>query len=125
MGLSETQQPLLGKTRRGDRLLLACCNETTTKLHGAAACYAVTVIREDVLPGGTAWATTMFAQLHPDKRTLYVFDQEKDAWFQFNGESWDQIDSPPHPSGVWAGIGSRDLKQNGRDAIRKLMGCLN
>ncbi|KAH8664508.1 hypothetical protein BX600DRAFT_437053 [Xylariales sp. PMI_506] len=86
------------------------------------ACYAVTIIKEDTVPGGTAWATTMFAQLHPDNRDLYVFDQEQDAWFQFNGKTWDRIDSPPRPTGIWAGIGSRDLRQNGRDAIRKLMG---
>jgi hypothetical protein len=67
----------------------------------------------------------MYAQLHPDKRNLYVFDQEKDAWFEFNGETWDRVDSPPRPTGIWAGIGSRDLRPNGRAAIRKLMGCPN
>lgn len=87
------------------------------------ACYAVTVINENEIPGGTAWATTMFAQLHPGSRDLYVFDQEVDSWFGFNGETWDRIDSPPRPRGIWAGIGSRDLKKNGRDAIRKLVGC--
>lgn len=89
------------------------------------ACYAVTAIRENVVPGGTAWATTMFAQLHPGSHSLYVFDQEKDAWFRFDGGTWGRIDSPPRPTGIWAGIGSRDLKPNGRDAIRKLMGCLD
>jgi hypothetical protein len=29
---------------------------------------------------------------------------------------------PPRPEGVWAGIGSRDLAENGRRAIRELMG---
>lgn len=87
------------------------------------SCYAVTVINENTVPGGTAWATTMFAQLHPDNRSLYLFDQDRDAWFQFNGETWDQIDSPPRPTGIWAGVGARELKQNGRNAIRKLMGC--
>lgn len=87
------------------------------------ACYAVTVIKDGTVPGGTAWATTMFAQLHPGNHDLYLFDQDKDEWFQFNGQTWDRIDSPPRPTGIWAGIGSRELKQNGRDAIRKLMGC--
>jgi hypothetical protein len=87
------------------------------------ACYAVTVIKDNAVPGGTAWTTTMFSQLHPDNRDLYVFDQEKDAWFEFNGETWDRINSPPRPTGIWTGIGSRDLRQNGREAIRKLMGC--
>jgi hypothetical protein len=85
-------------------------------------CYAVTVIDETKKPGGTAWATVMFAQLHPENRELYVFCQRKDAWFQFNGDGWDGIESPPRPSGIWAGIESRILEENGRRAIRKLMG---
>ena len=88
----------------------------------ADSCYAVTTIENNVVQGGTAWATTMFAQLHPGNHNLYVFDQNQDSWYQYNGETWDKIDSPPQPKGVWAGIGSRDLKQNGKDAIRKLMG---
>lgn len=85
------------------------------------ACYAVTTIRDGTIPGGTAWAITMFIQLHSDNHDLYVFDQEKNAWFEFNGKTWDKITLPPCPSGVWAGIGSRDLKPNGREAIRTLL----
>jgi hypothetical protein len=86
------------------------------------ACYAVTFMENNaVSPGGTAWATTMFTQLHPESRRLYVFDQTRGAWFQYNGDTFDQIDSPPRPSGIWAGVGSRNLLPNGREAIRRLM----
>jgi hypothetical protein len=87
------------------------------------ACYAVAEIKDNEVPAGTGWTVKMFAQLHPGNHNLYVFDQMKNAWFRFNGNTWDNIDSPPRPSGIWAGIGSRDLQDNGRDAIRKLMGC--
>ncbi|KAG8672487.1 hypothetical protein FPOAC2_05880 [Fusarium poae] len=91
------------------------------------ACYAVTFVPEAGghahPPGGTAWATTMFSQLHPDNHSLYVFDQIKNVWLQWQGESWVVIESPPRPAGIWAGIGARALQQNGKDAIRKLMGC--
>jgi hypothetical protein len=87
------------------------------------SCYAVTVIREGQKVGGTAWATVMFAQLHPESRRLWLFDQEKDGWFNWDGEGWVSIEGkPPRPEGVWAGIGSRDLAENGRRAIRELMG---
>ncbi|KAM0347321.1 hypothetical protein ACHAPU_004840 [Fusarium lateritium] len=87
------------------------------------ACYAVTFMQNgDQAPGGTIWATTMFRQLHPENRQLYVFDQSREVWLQWNGESWDLIDMPPPPTGVWAGIGARHLTQSGHDAIRKLMG---
>lgn len=89
----------------------------------SGSCYAVATIKENLVPGGTGWAITMFIQLHPDNTNLYLFDQEKDTWFQFNSKTWDRIDSPPRPAGIWAGIGSRQLEQNGRDAIRELMGC--
>jgi hypothetical protein len=98
----------------------------------STSCYAVTVIQDandaDAKRkiGGTAWATTMFAQLHPGNRDMYLFDQEKDGWFQWDPdtEGWVSMgrECPPRPRGVWAGIGSRDLMANGRAAIRRLMG---
>ncbi|KAF5679382.1 hypothetical protein FHETE_799 [Fusarium heterosporum] len=90
------------------------------------ACYAVSFLQNGTqAPGGTVWATTMFSQLHPENRQLYLFDQIGEVWLQWNGESWDSIDMPPRPTGVWAGIGARDLLQSGHDAIRRLMGCTN
>jgi len=87
------------------------------------SCYAVTFMQaNEVSPGGTAWTVAMFKQLHPENHNLYVFDQGREGWFQFDGETWVGIDSPPRPRGVWAGIGSRELEQCGRDAIRKLIG---
>lgn len=85
------------------------------------SCYAVATIKDNIVQGGTAWATTMFYQLHPGNHNLFVFDQDQDSWFQYTGETWVAIATPPKPSGIWAGIGSRDLKQNGKDAIKKLM----
>lgn len=85
------------------------------------ACYAVTVIGDDGPAGGTGWAITMFIQSHPESHEVYVFDQEKDVWFQYAGGTWKQITCPPRPTGIWAGIGSRELKENGKKAIRGLM----
>ncbi|KAL4884961.1 hypothetical protein BJY04DRAFT_156221 [Aspergillus karnatakaensis] len=84
------------------------------------SCYAVTVIGDN--PGGTAWATTMFAQLHPGNENLYLFDMERNGWFQWRENEWVGIESPPRPRGVWTGIGSRDLKENGKNAIMALLG---
>lgn len=83
------------------------------------ACYAVTFL-DGV--GGTSWATMMFRQLHPESRELYLFCQERGRWFQWDGKKWIGIECPPQPSGLWAGIGARNLMDNGRDAIRRLMG---
>lgn len=86
------------------------------------SCYAVTyMIDGDLSPGGTSWAIAMFRELHPGNHEIYVFDQVRESWFQFGAQVWDSIDSPPRPSGIWAGIGARELQPCGRDAIRKLM----
>ncbi|KAM0202090.1 hypothetical protein ACHAPQ_010494 [Fusarium lateritium] len=114
LGLSPPQRPTVS------RLL----HRNYYQVAWSQACYAVTFMEQGrQAPGGTVWATTMFRQLHPGNHELYIFDQNRDVWLQWNGESWDLIDMPPRPTGVWAGIGARYLTQNGYDAIRKLMGC--
>ncbi|PTD07062.1 hypothetical protein FCULG_00005839 [Fusarium culmorum] len=76
------------------------------------ACYAVTFFSE----------TGVTLNLPEERQDLYVFDQIRGVWLQWQGE-WVVIETSPRPSGVWAGIGARALQQNGKDAIRKLMGC--
>jgi hypothetical protein len=87
--------------------------------------YAIVTLLHGIVQGGTAWATQMFIdRFNGEKCECYVYDQETEAWFQWSGPNgWVMLpDGPPKPHGVWAGIGSRDLKQCGKDAIRSLMG---
>lgn len=89
--------------------------------------YAVATFRHDgVVDGGTGWAVQMFldrmagiAQFEPLK--LYVYDQANEQWFQYKA-GWVAIESPPKPQGIWAGIGTRDLNDAGKWAIRNLFG---
>lgn len=90
--------------------------------------YAVSSIDpvKKVVEGGTGWAVQMFldrmakrAELEP--LPLYVFDQKQELWFQWVG-GWKTIDAPPKPQGIWAGIGTRDLNDAGKWAIRNLFG---
>ncbi|KAL4938955.1 hypothetical protein BDV06DRAFT_225486 [Aspergillus oleicola] len=130
---------VLGKTPPKKPTISRLLRRNYFQVAWATCCYAVTVFRdaeEGEKVGGTAWAMVMFSLLHPGSRELYVFDMERDEWLQWHpngnpdgdGEGmgeWVPIKSPPRPSGVWAGIGSRGSKGNGRDAIRRLMGCLD
>jgi hypothetical protein len=85
--------------------------------------YAVAEIVDGHVTGGTSWATAMFLdRFNGEACECYVFDQAADGWFQWTGSDWAAIESPPVPSGVWAGIGSRELAANGKAAIRTLMG---
>lgn len=85
--------------------------------------YAVASFENGMVTGGTCWAVQMFIDRHGfDPAAAYVFDQAADIWMTWDGTKWIECTDVPVPSGVWAGIGSRDLADNGKDAIRNLLG---
>lgn len=75
--------------------------------------------------GGTAWAIQLYAdrflydQEPFDKCNLFLFDQDSNKWFKWN-RIWAEIEKPPNPQGVYAGIGSRELTDTGLAAINSL-----
>ena len=82
--------------------------------------YVVGVILEDgTVRGGTGWGAE-FAKLC--NKPLFVFDQEKDGWFEWTGSDWKSHGrSAPaitHPH--FTGTGTRHLQDNGRRAIEEL-----
>jgi len=91
--------------------------------------YVVSTINEkNLVDGGTGWAVQMYldrmsklAEFEP--LPIYVFDQKKEQWFQWIA-GWKAIESPPKPTGIWAGIGTRDLNEAGKWAIRNLFGWM-
>jgi hypothetical protein len=69
--------------------------------------------------GGTGWGAE-FAKLC--NKPLFVFDQEKDGWFEWNGEAWKaRADTPivTHPH--FTGTGTRHIQDNVKRAIETLM----
>lgn len=101
----------------------------------AKSCYAVSTLQlghfdriaageiiQANVKGGTAWALQMFIDRHDGGACpCYVFDHIAGYWFKWEGSGWLRINEPPRPTGVWAGIGARDLLPLGRLAIRVLM----
>lgn len=94
------------------------------------AVYGIGKFVNGQVDGGTAWAVQMYIDRFlidgedPKKCKLYFFDQEDKRWFKFNAKSkeWDKLaDMPPKPEGIWTGIGTRQLNENGIEAIEKLM----
>lgn len=85
--------------------------------------YAVAKINDkNEVSGGTAWAVAMFIdRFNGEACEAYVFDMVTGHWCVWNGLLWEMCD-PPKPHGVYAGIGSRELQQNGKEAIRTLLG---
>ena len=83
--------------------------------------YVIGVILDDLtVRGGTGWGAE-FAKLC--NKPLYVFDQNKDSWFEWANDSWesrrgDQQPVVTHPH--FTGTGTRTLAANGQKAIDEL-----
>ena len=80
--------------------------------------YVVGKILEDrTVKGGTGWGAE-FAKLC--NKPLYVFDQDKNGWFEWSGDSWSAHEAPiiTHPH--FTGTGTRFLEENGKGAIDRL-----
>lgn len=69
--------------------------------------------------GGTGYACTC-AIIH--NRPLYVFDQDKDKWFRWSYTSlrFIEVKDPKITFENFAGIGTREIKENGIKAINEL-----
>jgi hypothetical protein len=80
--------------------------------------YVVGKILDDAtVKGGTGWGAE-FAKLC--NKPLFVFDQDKAAWFQWNGSGWDAAGEPVIAHAEFTGTGTRFLNDNGRAAIDAL-----
>lgn len=69
--------------------------------------------------GGTAWAIEVFKILYPDSNEIYLYDSRREQWFQWELIKWNKIslEDVTEPSGLWTGIGTRDIDSQGEAAI--------
>ena len=83
--------------------------------------YVVGAIEADrTVRGGTGWGAE-FAKLC--NKPLFVFDQPKARWFQWEGDEWQPRDGSAQPvvrHAHFTGTGTRFLDDNGRAAIHDL-----
>lgn len=83
--------------------------------------YVIGEILDDrTVKGGTGWGAE-FAKLC--NKPLYVFDQKQGAWFQWNERDWVKLagDTLPVIAHIhFTGTGTRQLEENGRQAIHEL-----
>lgn len=75
------------------------------------------ILADETVKGGTGWGAE-FAKFC--NKPLFVFDQDRDGWFHWNGESWDENPGPTITHHHFTGTGTRFLKDNGRAAIEGL-----
>jgi len=88
------------------------------QITNASQVFVVGTIQEDkTVRGGTGWGAEL-ARLW--KKPLYVFDQTKRSWFRWSGTAWEISGQPTITSEAFAGIGTQNLTEDGREAIRDL-----
>jgi hypothetical protein len=88
--------------------------------HGQEIYVIGAILDDDTVRGGTGWGAE-FAKLC--NKPLFVFDQEKDGWFEWTGEAWtarrgseEPVVTHPH----FTGTGTRSLQPNALAAIEAL-----
>lgn len=72
---------------------------------------------DKTVKGGTGWGAE-FAKIC--NKPLYVFDQEQNRWFKWNGENWINVTDPIITKSHFTGTGTRLIKDNGKKAIEEL-----
>lgn len=103
-----TRAPLFRK------VLQSICWQVTS---GAEVFVVGVILPDNTVKGGTGWGAE-FAKIC--NKTLYVFDQEKDAWFKWEKEVWVQVETPCITARHFTATGTRFLEENGKKAITAL-----
>lgn len=69
--------------------------------------------------GGTGWAVQMAID---NKKNIFFFDQPLKSWHKYNYEtqSFEKIDYIPKLTENFAGIGTRKINEDGKNAIREI-----
>ena len=72
---------------------------------------------EAKVAGGTGYAVQMAINLG---KPVYVFDQNKDKWYTWKGNTFVEFQGIPVLTAKFAGIGTREIRENGITAIREV-----
>lgn len=78
--------------------------------------FAIGRFKNKVVDGGTGWAVQMAMDVG---KIINFYDQEKDVWARYINGKWERNDVPVLTHN-FAGIGSRDINQNGIMAIKEV-----
>lgn len=80
------------------------------------AIFAISSITDNKVDGGTGWAVHMAIG---ENKPVYVFDQKIKQWFTWNGSSFIPTEIPTLTKN-FAGIGTREINDAGKQAIREV-----
>lgn len=75
------------------------------------------ILEDDTVKGGTGWGAELARHFH---KRLHVFDQTKNGWFHWTGDTWAKAETPKIQRTRFTGSGTRELSESGEKAIRDL-----
>jgi hypothetical protein len=91
------------------------------QVKNATAVFAISeLVNSRTVAGGTGWAAQMAIDAN---KPLFVFDQVKNKWFKWDAQMNEFLthDNVPELTFNFAGIGTRELNDYGREAIREII----
>lgn len=109
---------LMNRSYRSGPLFKKVLQSIWHQINSADEVFVVGVIQDDgTVKGGTGWGAE-FAKIC--NKPLYVFDQDGDSWFKWDGAKWKKPTTVKIKKNHFAGTGTRFLKPNGKKAIQEL-----
>ena len=85
--------------------------------HGQEIYVVGTILPDGTVRGGTGWGAE-FAKLC--NKPLFVFDPERNGWFEWTGSDWRAGDTPTISHPHFTGTGTRRITDTGKRAIEDL-----
>ncbi len=105
MGREYTRAPMFRK------VLQSICWQVSS---GQEVVVIGTIQDDNTVKGGTGWGAE-FAKIC--NKPLLVFDQDKDAWFRWSQDAWNEVKDPVISNPSFTATGTRFLNSNGKKAI--------
>lgn len=92
-------------------------NETKYQVQNSDAIFAVGHLKNSVVEGSIGQTVQMAIN---DNKPVYVYDQVRKQWFYNINGQWQVFSGIPKLTKNFAGIGTRELNQDGKDAIKQV-----
>lgn len=92
-------------------------NGDMTQVKNADAIFAVGHLKNGIVDGSAGQAIQMAID---DNKPVYVYDQVRKQWFSNINGQWQVFSGIPKLAKNFAGVGTRELNQDGKDAIKQV-----
>lgn len=94
---------------------LSLLSRNYQQVRNSDAIFAIGTLKNGIVDGGTGWAVQMAID---DNKSVFVYDQVRKQWYTNQNSKWSVLNETPTLTKNFAGIGTRELNEFGKRAIR-------